>query len=137
MDNKETSYITTLLNGLSKGERSQFDEQFLRLRKRSSVALIVSIFFGWLGMDRLYLGEMTVSPYNFALGVGKFLMCFVSLYFMVISGYIAPCPKPNGDYYFIPMVFWLSWIFIDWYLIMGAVERYNIKLAQKIYNSII
>jgi TM2 domain-containing membrane protein YozV len=74
--------------------RDDFDLQFGAREKDPAVALILSLSFGWLGIDRFYTG-------NVILGVLKLLTL--------------------GAYFI--------WYIIDWFLIMGATRRANLKIA--------
>ncbi len=49
---------------LSDDERTQFDVQFATRRKDPLIALVISIPFGSLGIDRFYIGDI-------GLGIGK------------------------------------------------------------------
>jgi len=62
----EIQHIAMLKKDLSDQESIQFDTQFSSMRKNPTVALILSIFLGGLGIDRFYLGYV-------GLGIGKLL----------------------------------------------------------------
>lgn len=53
-------------NDLTNEEQVQFEAHFTRQRKSPTVALLLSFFFGGLGVDRFYLGQA-------GLGIAKLL----------------------------------------------------------------
>lgn len=62
----ETPLLALLKKDLSNEERMQFDVQMCTQRKGPTIALILSILLGALGIDRFYIGDI-------GLGVGKLL----------------------------------------------------------------
>lgn len=62
----ETTLLASLKKDLSNEERMQFDMQMSGQRKSPTIALILSIFLGGLGIDRFYIGDI-------GLGIGKLL----------------------------------------------------------------
>jgi TM2 domain-containing membrane protein YozV len=77
--------------------RDNFDLQFAAREKDPAISLILSVSFGWLGVDRFYIG-------NVVLGVLK-LITF-------------------GAYFI--------WFIVDWFLIMDATRRANVKIAAEV-----
>ncbi len=62
----ELQKMARVKQGLSDNERVQFDLQFAARRKNPTTALLLSLFFGALGVDRFYIGDA-------GLGVTKML----------------------------------------------------------------
>ena len=54
----EISNVAMIKKHLSNDERMQFDMQYSGNRKEPTTALILSIFFGNLGIDRFYIGNV-------------------------------------------------------------------------------
>ena len=57
----ETQEIAILKKDLSNDERLQFDLQFSSRRKNPTTALILSLFLGTFGIDRLYIGDIAAG----------------------------------------------------------------------------
>ena len=51
---------------LTESEQTQFELQYTRMHKNPTTALILSILFGGIGVDRFYIGDT-------GLGIGKLL----------------------------------------------------------------
>ena len=70
---KEISQLASLKKDLSNDERMQFDMQMASQRKNPTTALILSLFLGWLGIDRFYVGH-TVFGFLKLLTLGGLLI---------------------------------------------------------------
>ena len=55
-----------LRKGLPEEKQEQFDMLLASQMKSPVVAIVLSLFFGWLGVDRFYIGKV-------GLGIGKLL----------------------------------------------------------------
>lgn len=62
----EMEAIAQTKRDLTESEQTQFELQYTRMRKNPTTALILSILFGGIGVDRFYIGDI-------GLGVGKLL----------------------------------------------------------------
>jgi TM2 domain-containing membrane protein YozV len=62
----EIQQVAVMKKELSNEERMQFDMQFAGQRKNPTTALLLGLFFGALGVDRFYIGDI-------GLGFGKLL----------------------------------------------------------------
>ena len=62
----ELHETTQAKKDLDPAEQAQFESAYARQRKDPTVALLLSIFFGGLGVDRFYIGDI-------GLGVAKLL----------------------------------------------------------------
>ena len=62
----EMEAIAQAKRDLTDSEQTQFELQFTRARKDPTIALILGILFGSLGVDRFYIGDI-------GLGIGKLL----------------------------------------------------------------
>ena len=76
--------------------------------KNPGVALILSFFLGGLGLDRIYIGDITN-------GVGK-LVAFILTLFLWWT-------------IIVPLVYFL-WVLIDFFLITGATKEKNYIILQ-------
>ena len=69
--------------------------------KDPTIMLIISIFLGVLGVDRFMIGDYALGAAKLALNIIGWFTCFVT---------------------WIPLAIW---VFIDFFLIMGATRKYN------------
>ncbi len=58
--------LMVLRKGLPEEKQEQFDMLLASQMKSPVVAIVLSLFFGWLGVDRFYIGKV-------GLGIGKLL----------------------------------------------------------------
>lgn len=83
--------------------------------KSPMVALLLSVFLGWLGIDRFYIGDI-------GLGAGKLV---VNLFGNTINAIITTLTFGVGWFVITPFV--CIWWLIDLFLIMGATKKKNLK----------
>ena len=77
--------------------------------KSPTTMLIISIFLGWLGMDRFMIGGVGFGAIKLVLWISGWFTCFIT---WIIS---------------------IPWCIVDWFLIMGATRKYNTtKLMEKL-----
>jgi TM2 domain-containing membrane protein YozV len=65
-DYEELQAVAKAKSDLTNEEQVQFEAHYSRQRKSPTVAFLLSFFFGGLGVDRFYLGQM-------GLGIAKLL----------------------------------------------------------------
>ncbi len=83
--------------------------------KSPMVAFLLSIFLGWIGIDRFYIGDI-------GLGVGKLV---VNLFGNTINAIVSTLTFGIGWFLITPFV--CIWWLIDLFLIMGATKKKNLK----------
>ena len=83
-------------------------------KKRKIIAIILSLFFGFSGVDQYYLGK----------NIRGFLKCFfpvflfLSLLFYIYKNSDKPLNKPNDIFFLIRIFFLLFFWFIDFFFII-------------------
>lgn len=101
-------YIETIRGHLEGLDYNQAVIAFADLKSPTTM-LIISIFLGWLGMDRFMLGEAGFGAIKLVLWISGWFLCFVT---WIIS---------------------IPWCIVDWFLIMGATRKKNTeKLMEKL-----
>ncbi len=80
----EMTEVTALKQDLSNEERTQFDIQFGSQRKDPAAALILGILFGYLGVDRFYVGQIGLGVFKL-LTVGGFLIWWIVDLFLIMD----------------------------------------------------
>ena len=80
----EITQVGILKKSLTEGERLQFDMQFGSQRKNPTAALIIGLFFGFLGIDRFYLGQAGLGFFKLAT-IGGALIWMVIDWFLIMG----------------------------------------------------
>jgi TM2 domain-containing membrane protein YozV len=80
--------------------RDNFDLQLGGREKDPAVSLVLSLYLGYLGVDRFYLGQVVLGILKLITVGGLFIRYIV-----------------------------------DWFLIMGATRRANVKIAHEAKDS--
>lgn len=93
-------YIEAIRERLLDLEYNQALMAFSDLRD-PTIMLVLSIFFGGLGVDRFMIGDV-------GLGIGK-LVLWIAGWFLC----------------FVPWIIVVPWWIVDLFLIMGAARKYN------------
>jgi len=83
--------------------------------KSPMVALIISIFIGWLGIDRFYIGDKYA-------GFGKL---GAQVYLSILSFVVAFATVGIGCIFIAPICY--AWWLIDLFFIVGATKKKNLE----------
>ena len=75
--------IAFLKRDLSDPERTQFDIQFSSRRKDPTIALILSLLFGMVGVDRFYLGQTGVGIAKLLTFGGLIIWALIDLFLIM------------------------------------------------------
>ena len=78
--NVELQEIADAKRGMSESEQAQFEAQYTRMRKDPTTALILSLVFGSLGVDRFYVGDTGLGIAKLLTLGGLLIWTFVDLY---------------------------------------------------------
>lgn len=79
---RDIQAVALLKKDLSDPERIQFDLQMMTYRKSPTTALLLSLFLGYLGVDRFYIGDTVIAAAKM-LTLGGFLVwAFIDLFFI-------------------------------------------------------
>lgn len=120
--------IPFLREKLLQCDENQWNQLSIIQLKDPTTALILSLFLGWCGVDRFYIG-------NTGLGVGKLSYFIASSLFVfiinVIIGIITAGIGLGVSWIALPIC--NIWQFIDFFLIMQATRNENVRR----FNSII
>lgn len=58
---KDYHYAEEMCNGLTEAEKNRFNLLYLHRVRRPFFSLILSLFLGYLGIDRFYLGQIGIG----------------------------------------------------------------------------
>ena len=75
--------IAELKRELSSDEKTQFDLQYGQNAKNPSTALIISLFFGFFGIDRFYIGHTGLGVLKLITFGGCMIWGFVDLFLIM------------------------------------------------------
>lgn len=81
------TYLTTIKkirDKIPEIEHMDFDLEFYAQKKSNTVALVLSVLFGFLGLDRFYLGQITLGLLKL-LTLGGCGIWVVSDWFLIVS----------------------------------------------------
>lgn len=110
-------YKDRLPKEINVSEYSEMDYDAIALRfKDPDIALVISIFFGVLGLDEFYIGEIERGVAKIILYVAAIFFTALSLPFGILLGLAV-------------LIFW----FISLYSIRDRVRTYNYCLLGSVY----
>lgn len=78
--NPELTETAPFKQNLTDRERMQFDSQYAMNRKNPRTALLLSLFFGVFGLDRLWIGDAVLGVLKFCTFGGLCLWALVDLF---------------------------------------------------------
>lgn len=128
---KKTAYFVVLKSirdAISGIQQANFDLQFAIKAKNPSIALMLSLFLGALGIDRFYVGYIKLG-----------LLKLFTLIALTLGTIINWCLIVDGlETYSIFLGLlkfcFVIWVIIDWFMIIGAVRSTNINMAKEIQD---
>ena len=77
--------IAELKRELSSDEKTQFDLQYAQNAKNPTIALIISLFFGYFGIDRFYIGNIGLGVLKLITLGGLMIWGIIDLFLEAIS----------------------------------------------------
>jgi len=131
MEQNKVDVFILLMNGKIKTEKLMpLREQLLKLDnskwsiiqsikyRNPVIVLIISIFFGWLGIDRFIIGQEILGMIKFTIMVA---VCGINVFESEIGIIV------------VFNILFSIWVIIDWFLIIGKTKDYNyLKICQVI-----
>lgn len=124
------SVLKSIRDAIPAPKQSDFDLQFAIKEKNPSVALILSLLLGALGIDRFYIGSVGFGFLKLFILIVIFLGTIINLFSIVDGTY-------SYSFFlgFLRLGF-IVFIVMDWFLIMRRVRARNIKVAREISNNL-
>ena len=129
---------------LSSDQKSRASYLYEKKQRSPKVALVVSIFLGFLGVDRFYIRSYLFGVMKAAMPWLCIIMAIIGVVFERLLQTSGMSPSPGE----LKILFWivsisgalgiitLLWWVVDWFLIKSLCRARNEKLLEKIMNQV-